>query len=172
MPSRRKTECLVNEYLTHNLTHAIQGLNMRTKIFLLYISISFTSLIASIAQASECDKYTQQIRKLEDQRRMGGKATKMNRSAKRLSELEDERFHCLQDPDRNPMIQTTSGASQTPQKKVTSPTKKSAPEKSAQIALGNIEKPKRKLSECIKPNQRIDKEVNDCLQGLIEPSWK
>lgn len=30
----------------------------------------------------------------------------------------------------------------------------------------------RKLKDCMKPNNRIDNEVNECVKGNIEPTWK
>jgi hypothetical protein len=30
----------------------------------------------------------------------------------------------------------------------------------------------RKLKECIKSNNLIDQEVNECMRGMIEPIWK
>ena len=32
--------------------------------------------------------------------------------------------------------------------------------------------PTRKLKDCIKPNNVVDNEVNDCVMGRIEPTWR
>lgn len=35
-----------------------------------------------------------------------------------------------------------------------------------------VQLPARKLKDCIKPNKVIDNEVNECVMGTLEPTWK
>lgn len=186
------------------------------------VSIGLALLLMGASQtllASECDYYKEGVEYYEQLRRAGGNAEEMNFWTAKGHELEDKLYHCKQDSEKSPTIQTTSGdepapTSTTVGKRENTPLRRSfskdpqtqrlmetcnywikqSNEKPSQDnnnfrdsacrALDNYQnQPEtsaapnstnhiRKLKDCVKANNLIDQEVNECLKGNIEPTWK
>lgn len=131
------------------------------------------------ANAEDCTAYEDKIRKLEDLRRHGGSLKQMERWRMQTDELTSKKFRC----GRGNPIQIVSGhssnstpkASKTRSKSSTTATTAIFHESSYQNSTvpASAELPiLRSLKDCIKPNNLIDNDVQECRQGLREPSWK
>jgi|GEM_PF-860765 len=143
------------------------------KKWILYLLISIGA--TNTANAIDCNTYQDKIRKLEDLRRHGGSLKQMERWRMKTDELSSKRSLCT---NQNPIqiatgnvLKPSSTSKTTGSKNVRhihTPTLTSAVNQSPSPAVLPT---MRSLKECIKPNNLIDGDVQECRQGLREPSW-
>jgi hypothetical protein len=137
-----------------------------------FIVVFICFLFSPQAFTKDCAYYKSKIEHLEDLRRNGGKAAKMNRWRNQGHALDEKLSRCRNDGGSTQVIQVVNGSQATtkntraihhhndgvshvPNTIVTSP------------SIANV----RNLRECIKPNNLVDNEVSDCMKGNRNPSW-
>jgi len=149
------------------------------KNWTLWIFISLSTING--ANAADCSTYQDKIHKLEDLRRHGGSLKQMERWRMQADELASKKAHCN---NQNP-IQIASGRTALPSSTKTKKISRrkdlgttsaaiqtyDASEKDLNTSSTNLPI-LRSLKECIKPNNLIDNEVQECRQGLREPNWR
>jgi hypothetical protein len=135
-------------------------------IVFLFISIAF----APETYSKDCDRYKTKISYLEDLRRHGGKTLKMIRWQNQSRVLDEKFIRCKNGDSNTPSIQVITGA-----KAATKSKRLQYQQKKLESSVQNLVMPSsanvKKLRECIKPNNLIDNQVNECLKGKLEPSW-